>query len=299
MAWEPEPGWLSVPGGTGPSTVGVWRTERGGQPLVVKRLGRPTPHDPPELSEPGHIGYWRREADVIVTGLPTPPRDYGALRRRPRRTRTASRSCATGSRTRLERTVSRALHGPVRRRRVRDPASSPANLMRDRMERVDRNGGWPTLDRTAVADVADHLWRHRASMLDLLDGCPRCRSTATQQHEPAGTGDDDAIAIDWGRSVSDRSAATSACSLSSREGSSRCSTPTCSVSTPTPRPPDQVVLGAQIVAVYTALSRAEWALARVAAGGRARLEVPPPRGRPAPADPAAAVPAHGSALLAL
>ena len=64
MAWEPEPGWLSVPGGTGPSTVGVWRTERGGQPLVVKRLGRPTPHDPPELSDPTHFAYWRREADV-------------------------------------------------------------------------------------------------------------------------------------------------------------------------------------------------------------------------------------------
>jgi len=40
MAWEPEPGWLSVPGGSGPSTVGVWRTQLGGQPLAVKRLAR-------------------------------------------------------------------------------------------------------------------------------------------------------------------------------------------------------------------------------------------------------------------
>ena len=53
----------------GPSTVGVWRTELGGQPLAVKRLARPVPGDPPELSDPTHFAYWRREADVAESGL--------------------------------------------------------------------------------------------------------------------------------------------------------------------------------------------------------------------------------------
>src|SRR4029078_1827312 len=69
MAWEAEAGWVSVPGGSGPSTVGVWRTELGGQPLAVKRLARPVPGDPPELSDPTHFAYWRREADVAESGL--------------------------------------------------------------------------------------------------------------------------------------------------------------------------------------------------------------------------------------
>jgi hypothetical protein len=49
--------------------VGVWRTELGGQPLAVKRLARPSPGDPPELSDPTHFAYWRREADVAESGL--------------------------------------------------------------------------------------------------------------------------------------------------------------------------------------------------------------------------------------
>ena len=67
--WEPDPVWHAVTGGTGTSTVGVWRTERDGQPLVVKRLAAPGPHDPPEYSEPHHFAYWRREADVALTGV--------------------------------------------------------------------------------------------------------------------------------------------------------------------------------------------------------------------------------------
>ncbi|MDQ3484511.1 MAG: phosphotransferase, partial [Actinomycetota bacterium] len=67
--WEPEPGWHALPGGTGTSTVGVWRAAMGGRPVVVKRLGAPGAHDPAALSDPQHVAYWRREADVLSTGL--------------------------------------------------------------------------------------------------------------------------------------------------------------------------------------------------------------------------------------
>ena len=67
--WEPDPAWHPVSGGTGTSTVGVWRTDRQGQALVVKRIGAPSPDDPPELSDPRHFAYWRREADVAIAGV--------------------------------------------------------------------------------------------------------------------------------------------------------------------------------------------------------------------------------------
>ena len=73
--WEPEPGWHQLHGGTGTSTVGVWRTVLGGRPVVVKRLARPSDRDPAELSERRHFAYWRRAADVVTArlGLETSP----------------------------------------------------------------------------------------------------------------------------------------------------------------------------------------------------------------------------------
>ena len=68
--WQPEPGWHPLPGGTGTSTVGVWRTVLGGRPVVVKRLARPSEHDPAELSDRRHFAYWRRAADVVTAQLP-------------------------------------------------------------------------------------------------------------------------------------------------------------------------------------------------------------------------------------
>ena len=66
--WQPEPGWHPLPGGTGPSTVGVWRTVLGDQAVVVKRLAAPREHDPAELSDPHHFAFWRRPADVATSG---------------------------------------------------------------------------------------------------------------------------------------------------------------------------------------------------------------------------------------
>ena len=54
--WQPEPGWHPLPGGTGTSTVGVWRTVLGGRPVVVKRLAAPTVDDPAEHGPPDADG---------------------------------------------------------------------------------------------------------------------------------------------------------------------------------------------------------------------------------------------------
>jgi hypothetical protein len=140
------------------------------------------------------------------------------------------------------------------------------NLMRDRMDRVAHRGGWPTLDRTTVADVADHLWRHRGSMLDLLDGLPQVpqHGDPTGANLPGRTGDD-AIAIDWGTvGTGPVGGDLGYLSLSAREGFEPLLDAYLLGLPDADR--DQVVLGGQIVAVYTALSRAEWALARAATG---------------------------------
>ena len=67
--WEPEPGWLALPGGSGVSPVGVWRTVLGARPVAVKRLAAPAEYDPAELTDPRHFAYWRRAADVATYGL--------------------------------------------------------------------------------------------------------------------------------------------------------------------------------------------------------------------------------------
>ena len=85
------------------------------------------------------------------------------------------------------------------------------------------------------------------------------------------------------------------CSAPARS-SSRCSTPTCWGCRTGLATREEAALGARVTAVYTALNRAEWALARVAGGeGALAGEVPPPRRRAAPAGAAAAVPADRGA----
>ena len=41
----------------------------GEEPVVVKRLGSPGTYEPVELSRRRHFAYWRRAADVAISGL--------------------------------------------------------------------------------------------------------------------------------------------------------------------------------------------------------------------------------------
>lgn len=267
--WQPEPDWVALPGGSGTSTVGVWRTALGGRPVVVKRLAAPTVGDAGELSDPAHVGYWRREADVLLTGLTSATR---GLRGAPASVEEDADGI-TIVRDWVEDAASSGLFlalslGRFAGNDLPRPRFLATRLLRDRMERVARRGGWPTLARTTVADVADHLWRHRASMLDLVDGLPQVpqHGDPTITNIPGREGDD-AIAIDWGTlGRGPVGGDLGYLSLGSREefepllDAYLMGLPSGTAGR------DDVLLGAQVTAVYTALSRAEWALARVATG---------------------------------
>lgn len=267
--WQPEPDWVALPGGSGTSTVGVWRTALGGRPVVVKRLGAPQPGDPSLLSERGHIGYWRREADVLLTGLTAGTPGL----------RAASGSVeededgVTIVRDWVEDAASSGLFlalsvGRFAGAQLGHPQFLAQNLMRDRLARVERRGGWPTLARTTVADVADHLWSHRERMLRLLDGLPQVpqHGDPTALNLPGRSGDD-VLAIDWGTlGHGPVGGDLGYLSLSAREEFEPLLDAYLLGFPDDLADRDAVVLGAQVVAVYTALSRAEWALARVAGG---------------------------------
>jgi len=268
--WQPQPGWHAMPGGTSMSTVGIWRTVLDDRPVVVKRFAAPSEHDPAELSDRRHFAYWRRAADVASSGLVT---------------------ATPGLRGPLDAVVDEDLDGiTLIQDWVEDAANSglfAANAMgrfagadlgpvtwlardqlRDRLARVERRGGWKALDRTTVADVADHLWRRRHAFLDAID-----ELTQVPQHgDPVpsnlpGREADELIAIDWGMlGHGPVGADLGYYVLSAREDfeplvdSYLMGLPAGLASR------EEVELGARVTAVYTVLNRADWALARVAGG---------------------------------
>ncbi|MFC5729866.1 MULTISPECIES: phosphotransferase [Nocardioides] len=267
--WQPEPDWVALPGGSGTSTVGVWRTALGGRAVVVKRLGAPQPGDPAALTEPGHSGYWRREADVLLTGLATATpglRSVAGSVEEDAEGITIIRDWvedAASSGLFLALSIGRFAGAQLGR-----PRFLAQHLMRDRLDRLARRGGWPTLARTTVADVADHLWVRREVMLDLLDGLPQVpqHGDPTALNLPGRDGDD-AVAIDWGTlGHGPVGGDLGYLSLSSREEFEPLFDAYLLGLPEEVADRDAVLLGAQVVAVYTALSRAEWALARVTGG---------------------------------
>lgn len=268
--WQPESGWLLVPGGTGTSTVGVWRTVRGERPVVVKRLAAPSEHDPPELSDPGHFAYWRRAADVVTSGvvITTP-----------------------GLRAPLDAAVEEDVEGiTLVQDWVEDAANSglfaahamgrfaAADLgerpwlardqLRDRLDRVARRGGWTTLARTTAADVADHLWNRREVLLGLVDALPQ----VPQHGDPVpanlpGREGDDIVGIDWGTlGHGPVGADVGYYALSAREDFEPLLDAYLLGLPDGIATGEEAALGARVAAVYTVLTRADWALARVAGG---------------------------------
>lgn len=267
--WQPEPDWVALPGGTGTATVGVWRTAFGGRPVVVKRLAAPQPGSDPMLVDPANVGYWRREADVLLTGIVDSTTGLRAT--------TASVEEDGDGITIVADWVEDAASSGLflamalgRFAGAELPRSTflANRLLRDRLARVERRGGWPTLARTTVADVADHLWGRREHFLDLVDALPQvCQhGDPTTANIPGRVGDD-AIAIDWGTlGFGPVGGDLGFLSLSSREEAEPLLDAYLLGLPDGVADRDQVALGAQVVGVFTALSRAEWALARVAGG---------------------------------
>ena len=268
--WQPEPGWHALPGGTGTSTVGLWRTVLGDQPVVVKRLAAPLEHDPAELSDPRHFAYWRRAADVAVSGL---VRDTSGLRGPDQSAVEEDVEGITLTEEWVEDAANSGLfaaHGLGRfaGTELGDHPWLARNQLRDRMHRVERLGGWRTLARTTVADVADRLWQRRTTLLDRLDALPQ----VPQHGDPVpanlpGRAGNDVVGVDWGTlGTGPVGADLGYYLLSAREqfepllDAYLLGLPTSVAS------PEDVATGARVTAVYTVLNRAEWALARVAGG---------------------------------
>ena len=264
--WHPEPAWQRLAAGTGSSTVGVWRAGD----RVVKRLAAPVPGDPAMLSDPRHVAWWRRAADVAVSGVVegTPGlRSPAAL---------GVEEDDDGVTVWLPQVPERAPTGLFVARSLAefagadlgDPPWLARRQLRDRIRLVEHRGGWPTLARTTVADVADHLWRHRARHLDAVDLLP-----LVPQHgdpTPANLHAHDehgVLALDWATlGTGPVGGDLGYWSLSAREEFEPLVDAYVSGLPAGLASPDEVLLGARVIAVYTALSRAEWALARVATG---------------------------------
>jgi len=269
--WQPEPGLQRLAGGSAMSTGGVWRCTEGGRSLVVKRLLAPRREDPPELGDRRHFAYWRRAADVALSGVVdhTPGlRSLPAVK--------VEEDAAGITLWHPEVRDDRPPPGLfVATAMARFAASlSPdqpwlaVGQLRDRLRRTEYRGGWKTLARTPVADLTDRLWARRGRHLDALDELPRVlqHGDPVSANLPA-TDDGDVLAIDWsslGRGPVGGDLGYYA--LSAREEFEPLLEAYVEALPAGLASHEQAELGAIVTAVYTVVTRAEWALARAADG---------------------------------
>jgi len=270
--WQPDPGWTVLPGGGGPATVGIWRGEHEGRPAIIKRLRRPEPDEASLLADRTHAGYWRREAEVALDpravdgpGL-VPPRYLRVDEDDEGVTVWAEEVVAEPPPSLF---VARAL-GRFAGATREAPVWAARHTLTDRLGLAESRGGWPTLQRTTLADVAGHLWEHRSTWLGRRDSGPsgRLHGDAVPANFVAGRGQD-VIAVDWqGFGYGPMGTDLGYYSLSAREdfdvlleaylGGVRAEVVTVD--------DDEIRVSAVVMAVYTVFSRAEWALSRVAPG---------------------------------
>jgi hypothetical protein len=275
--WQPEPGWTPLRPGGGASTVGLWRAEHRGRSVVVKRLVRPGPDEPTVLSDPTHAGYWRREDEValeprIVDGPGLVPPAYLRVDEDDDGVTLWSAEVVAQPPPALQ--VAHALGRFAAAPYDEVPWAARRTLV-DRLAMAEGRGGWPTLGRTPMADVAEHLWQRRAHWLGEYAATPtgRLHGDAVPANFPAATtaegGGADVVAVDWqGFGIGPVGTDLGYYALSTREGFdvlldaflSGVRTVRVDVDD------DQVRLAATVMCVFSAISRAEWALSRVAPG---------------------------------
>lgn len=272
--WQPAPGWQPLPGGASVSTVGVWAAVEGGRDVVVKRLARPGPDDPPELADPRSSAWWRRPAEVGLAGsvLASPGLRGPALVRCEEdddglvlvHERAGGSAAVPGL-------FVAACLGRFAGAELDDPGWLARGQLRERLARVERRGGWRSLARTTVADVADHLWRRRASMLARLDALPQ----VAQHGDPVpgnlvGVDPEDrscCVAVDWATlGTGPVGADLGYWSLSSRESFEPLLEAYVDALPAGLADSDDAAYAARVTAVLTVLTRADWALSRVAEG---------------------------------
>jgi Phosphotransferase enzyme family len=267
--WQPEPGWRRLPG-AGPATVGVWSATHGGREVVVKRLRRPDPHDAPGTLVPGDVNYWRRAADVALSGVVSAS---PGLQEAPVVGVEEDDEGITLVHERVPHHDAPGLWlaaclGRFAAVELGHHAWLARDQLRSRLALVERRGGWHTLARTPMADIAHHLWTHRSVWLDRCDALPQ----VAQHGDPSpanipGRSGAGAVAIDWahlGRGPV--GADLGYLSLATREDVEPLVGAYVEALPAGLAAPDDVATGARVMAVYTALTRLDWALARVAGG---------------------------------
>lgn len=267
--WQPEPGWRRLPG-AGPSTFGVWAAVEDGREIVVKRLAAPEPPDTPGMRDPRDANYWRRAADVALSGvvLSTPGLRCAPVVR--------VEEDDDGVTVVHERVTGEAPGGLfiatcLGRFAGADLGARPwlaTGQLRTRLGLVERRGGWRTLARTPAADIAEHLWSRRELWLARCDELTH----VTQHGDPVAANvpvrdGADAVAIDWSHlGTGPVGADLGYLSLSSREGFETLLDAYVAGLPDGLATREEAETGAQVTAVYTALTRVDWALGRVAEG---------------------------------
>jgi len=278
--WQPEPGWTPLRPGGGASTVGLWRTERLGRGVVVKRLARPGEDEPTALSDPTHAGYWRREAEValepeVVAGPGIVAPAYLRVDEDEEGVTLWSEEVVAEPPPALQ--VARAL-GRFGAASYTDVPWAARRTLVDRLAMAEARGGWPTLARTTLADVADHLWQHRGHWLGEYAAGPtgRLHGDAVPANfpaaKPAPGGREEVVAVDWqGFGIGPVGTDLGYYALSTREdfevlleaflGGVRAVRSGLSDDEAA-----RIRTAATVMCVYSATSRAEWALSRIAPG---------------------------------
>jgi hypothetical protein len=269
--WEPDPAWQRLPGAGGPSSEGIWLAEDGGRTWVVKRLRRPEPGRP-DLTRPDHAGYWLREAQValhprLVDGPGLVPPEFGPVE-----------EDAAGVTLRSLEWPAEALPGLFVARALGRFAAAPyeapswasRHLLVDRLAMAEDRGGWPTLARTTLADVTDALWQRRHTWTTRLEKGPhgRLHGDAVPRNFLARRGPD-VVTVDWQCfGIGPVGTDVGYLALSSREDFAVLVNAFAEGACEEQHDVDleAVTLTACVTAVYTVLSRAEWALARAAQG---------------------------------
>jgi hypothetical protein len=263
--WQPEPSWERLRSGGSPATAGVWAAEVDGRRWIVKRLAPP---DEPELHDPRHAGYWRREAEVALhpglfagPGLVLP--DVRTVEEDDEGVTIWTEDVAGSPPTALH--AARAL-GRFASQPPPEVSWASTSILAGRLAFAEARGGWPTLARTTLADVADALWRSRHHWLDRVAGGPQgqVHGDVTPGNLPGVRGDD-LVAIDWQCWGSGPVGADLGYfALSCREDFEVLLEAFAEGAEVDDR--DAVTTAARVTLVYTAFTRAEWALATAARG---------------------------------
>ncbi|HET9499695.1 MAG TPA: phosphotransferase [Marmoricola sp.] len=268
--WEPDPAWEPLrTGGGHPATVGVWAARDGGRRWIVKRLAPP---DETALHDPGQAGYWRREAEVALhadsfagPGLVLPEvrrvdEDADGV--------TVWTAEVPGEPPPAL-FVARAL-GRFASSRAPDLPWVSRSILAGRLALAELRDGWPTLRRTTLADVTEELWLRRTRWLSRVAAGPQGQVHGdVTPGNMLGRRDDDVVAVDWqAYGTGPVGADLGYFALSCREDFAVLLTAFVDGLRGIRRDvtPEVVADAARVTAVYTAVSRAEWALARAAGG---------------------------------